>query len=125
MAEGVQAALRIERRAIGSGEDDAGGADGGADGAGDDAHAGGAGRLVAGPGDDRRTGFADRWRSAPAAETFPHTSGDSYRAGSSDLSMPAALSTSLDHRRCATSSISVPEASAMSVARSPVRRKRT
>ena len=57
MAKSVYTAARIECRAIGSREDDAGRADGGADGSGrDDAHAYGASGLIAGTRDHGSAG---------------------------------------------------------------------
>ena len=54
MAEGMQAALRVEKGLVGGGEDHAGGADGGADVAGThDAHAQCSGSLIAGARDHR------------------------------------------------------------------------
>ena len=71
MAEGVQPALRIECRTVGSGEDDTGGTDGGAHGTWNyDAHTRGSGGLVAGPGYDRRTGF-ETGRFGPCFGDFP------------------------------------------------------
>ncbi len=63
--------------------------------------------------------------SAPSRETCPVTSGDSYDRGISDASMPISSSIVPDQTRFATSNSSVPDASATSVALSPVRRKRT
>src|SRR6266571_5460796 len=65
VAESVHATLGIERGTIRGGKDDAGGADGGADGSGcDDAHAGGASGLVACASHNRSADFQTSFRSA-------------------------------------------------------------
>src|SRR6267154_2026607 len=67
VAEGVDAAARIERRPISRGKNDAGSADGGADRSGhDDAHAGGTGGLVACASNDGSAGTQTRFRGALA-----------------------------------------------------------
>ena len=63
--------------------------------------------------------------AAAAGESRPVISGPSYSEGRSVALSSAASSIWDDQRRCATSSSSVPEASAMSVARSPVSLNRT
>ena len=65
MAEGVNSALRIKRGPIRGGKDNAGGADGGADGSGcDDAHAGGTSGLVTCASHNRSADFQTSFRSA-------------------------------------------------------------
>ena len=100
-AAGPRAPAGTRRR----GEDDAGGAE-----------------------DDRERARARRspTPSAPAAwSPAPAISVDSYAGGSHSRGSSSASSTSSLQRRLATSKRSVPEASATSIARSPVSRKRT
>ena len=124
MTEGVQPSFRIRDRPIGGGEDDAGRADRRADRARPrDPHPHGASRLIAGAGDDRRTR-----RQPRAPRGFVRHAGANLRRfehrGSSRTSMPTASSRSVDQRLYATSSISVPDASATSIACSPLIRQR-
>ena len=66
MAKRVNATAGIERRTIRGGENDAGSANGGANGSGrDDAHADGAGGLIACSRDDRSAGSEPRFGRAP------------------------------------------------------------
>ena len=66
-----------------------------------------------------------RMRYDPAPLTRPVMAGPSWTTGSHPGSIPVRASSSDDQRRCATSNIRVPDASAASVARSPVSRSRT
>ena len=118
--------LGSERRTIGGGKNHAGSSDGGADDSGArDAHTYSAGSLIL-PAPATTSVPARRPVAfAPAAESLPQISCDSKSLGRSFMSMPVLLRTSFDQVRCATSSINVPEASATSMADSPVRRKRT
>ena len=126
MTERVKTSFRIERRTIGRRKHDSGRADRHADRARpSDAHADRTGRLIAGAGNDRRALEQALFRLPPLDETRAQTSGDSNRRGSTTESSPAASTISCDHVRCATSSISVPDASATSVAYSPLSRRRT
>ena len=63
--------------------------------------------------------------SAPARTRRPVTADPSWTAGRLAASMPTCPISSDDQRRPATSKSRVPEASAASVARSPVSRHRT
>src|SRR5439155_1206280 len=62
---------------------------------------------------------AAAWSPAPAIAV------DSCAGGNHSCGSSSASQTSSDQRRCATSKSSVPDASAASIARSPVRRRRT
>ena len=116
VAEGVETAEGIADGRIGGGEDDAGGADGGADGAGlENSHADRACALIAGAGNDGRAGD-ETVAAAADLLTLAQTSADSNNCGSHLIGTPEASAMGMDQRRWVTSSSSVPEASCTSMA---------
>ena len=73
---------------------------------------------------ERRNPSRDLVEWVRSDETRAQIAGDSKTAGSSRESISAASSIGCDQQRPATSSINVPDASATSIACSPLRRKR-
>ena len=119
VAEGVQPAPGIERRTIRGGKDHAGGSNRRADYAGSrDADADRARCLVSCAGND---GSA-KLQTGGACASFRNAAANVLRLEKFGQHLRRI---SVDHLRLATSSMRVPEASATSIADSPVRRRRT